>query len=103
MPHHHYAYICTCLASDSYHIILKITLHTCHLITTQDHVHCLKTVLGKIGDQYQAYCTTYKTHAMATCHRGAGHPLDRGLDLGDPVYDNQDRLAALMKEINDLH
>ena len=23
----------------------------------------------------------YKTHAMTTCHRGAGHPLDRGLDI----------------------
>ena len=71
---------------------------------------------------------------MATCHGGAGHPLDRGLDtlpedqehadidnesthsldatvaLGgpeavghpeDPVYDNQDRLTALVREIND--
>ena len=50
-------------------------------------VHCntrlcslLKTVLGKLGDQYQAYCTTYKTHAMTTCHGGPGCPLDRGLD-----------------------
>ena len=41
----------------------------------------LKTVLGKIGDRYQAYCTTYKIHAMATCHRGAGCPLDRGMDI----------------------
>ena len=40
-----------------------------------------KTVLRKIRDKYQAYCTTYKTHAMATCHGGAGHPLDRGIDL----------------------
>ena len=96
----------------------------------------LKTVLEKIGDQYQTYCTTYKMHAMATCHRGTGHPLDRGLDIltedpkhtyidnesthsldatvtlggpeavghpEDPVYGNQDRLTALMREINDLH
>ena len=95
----------------------------------------LKTVLGKIGDQYQAYCTTYKTHTMATHHGGTGHPLDRGLDIltedpehtninndnthsSDaivpvggpeaiehpeyPVYDNQDRLTALTREINDL-
>ena len=41
----------------------------------------LKTVLGKIGDWYQAYCTTYKTHAMATHHGGAGHPLARCLDI----------------------
>ena len=40
-----------------------------------------KTMLGKIGDQYQGYCTTYKTHAMATCHGGAGCPLDRDIDL----------------------
>ena len=41
----------------------------------------LKTVLGKIGDRYQAYCTTYKTHTMATHHGGARHPLDRGINL----------------------
>ena len=41
----------------------------------------LKTVLGKIIDWYQAYCTTYKTHTMATYHGGAGCPLDRGLDI----------------------
>ena len=96
----------------------------------------LKTVLGKIWDQYQAYCTTYKTHAMATHHGGTGHPLDSSLymltedadhadidsesthssdatvALGDPegvghpehpVYNNQDRLMALTREINDLH
>ena len=37
----------------------------------------LKTVLNKLGDSYQAYINTYKTHAMATCHRGTGQPLDR--------------------------
>ena len=40
----------------------------------------LKTVLGKIGDKYQAYCTTYKIHAMATHHGGAGCPLDRSIN-----------------------
>ena len=39
----------------------------------------LKTVFGKIGDTYQAYCHTYKTHAMATCHGGSGQPLDRDI------------------------
>ena len=96
----------------------------------------LKTVLRKIGDQYQACCTTYKTHTMATHHGGTGHPLNGSLDIlaedpeyadinnesthsseatvalggpesvghpEDPAYDNQDRLTALMKEINDLH
>ena len=38
-------------------------------------------MLGKIGDRYQAYCTTYKTHVMATHHGGAGHPVDRDIDL----------------------
>ena len=98
----------------------------CH---TRSH-SLLKTVLGKIGDQYQAYCTTYKTHAMATCHGGAGCPLDRGLDIltedpehtvtyndsthslggpetvghpKDPSYNNQDRVKVLTREINDLH
>ena len=37
----------------------------------------LKTVFNKLGDTYQAYCNTYKTHDMANCHGGAGQPLDR--------------------------
>ena len=41
----------------------------------------LKTVFNKLGDTYQAYCNTYKTHAMATCHGGAGKPLDRNATL----------------------
>ena len=41
----------------------------------------LKAVLGKVGDRYQAYCTTYKMHDMATHHGGAGCPLDRGMDI----------------------
>ena len=32
-------------------------------------------------DKYQAYCPMYKTHAMATCHGGTGHPLDRAINL----------------------
>ena len=38
-------------------------------------------VFGKIGDTYQAFCNTYKTHAMATGHEGSGHPLDRDIDV----------------------
>ena len=41
----------------------------------------LKTILRKIRDKYQAYCTTYKMHAMATHHGGARCPLNRGIDL----------------------
>ena len=37
----------------------------------------LKTVFGKIGDTYQAYCHTYKTHAMAIHHGGSGQHSDR--------------------------
>ena len=52
----------------------------------------IKTVLGKIVDWYQAYCTTYKMHAMATCHWGAGCILNRGLDilLEDPEHTDID-------------
>ena len=38
-----------------------------------------KSVLNKIGDSYQTYINTYKTHPMATHHRGAGQPLERAL------------------------
>ena len=39
------------------------------------------TMLWRIGDKYQVYGTTYKTHAMATHHRGTGCPLDRDINL----------------------
>ena len=32
-------------------------------------------------EKYQAYCPMYKTHAMTTNHRDAGHPLDRDINL----------------------
>ena len=80
MPHHHYAYISSCLVSDFYHITLMIALHMSACYHTRSH-SLLKTVLGKIGDQHQAYCTTYKTHAMATHHGGTGCCLDRGSDI----------------------
>ena len=38
-------------------------------------------MVWKIGDKYQAYCSTYKTHDMAAHHGGGGCPLDRGIDL----------------------
>ena len=40
----------------------------------------LKSVFGKIGDTYQAYCNTYKMHTMATHHGCIGHPLDSDID-----------------------
>ena len=44
----------------------------------------LKTVLNKLGDSYQTYINTYKTHTMATQHGSAGQPLDR-----DPTLQEQ--------------
>ena len=38
-------------------------------------------MLGKIRDKYQVYCTMYKTHVMATHHRGKGYLLDRDINL----------------------
>ena len=36
-----------------------------------------ETVLNKLGDSYQTSVNTYKTHAMAIHHGGAGQPFDR--------------------------
>ena len=51
------------------------------MATALDHIPPLKTVFGKIGDTYQAYYKTFKTHAMATHHGGSGQPLDRDIDV----------------------
>ena len=37
----------------------------------------LKKVLNKIEDSYQTYINTYKTHTMATHHRGTDQPLEK--------------------------
>ena len=89
----------------------------------------LKTVFGKLGDTYQAYCNTYTTHAMATCHGGLGQPLDRDIDITreahettntdientqdfhpvetdhfeDLQHNNPMKLTALTREVDDLH
>ena len=47
----------------------------------------LKTVLNKLGDSYQTYVNTYKTHAMATHHGGAGQPSDRDPNLPEQGTD----------------
>ena len=88
----------------------------------------LKTVFGKLGDTYQAYCNTYKTHAMATHHGGLGQPLDGDTDVtrgphktadtdiedtqdfhpveidhfGDLEHNNPTNLTALTREVDDL-
>ena len=89
----------------------------------------LKTVLGRIGDTYKAYCNTYITHAMATHHGGSGQPLDTVTNITreeQPVVDtdvevqqdfhpkdtaqfevlehyNPTRLTAITRELDDLH
>ena len=81
----------------------------------------LKTVLNKLGDSYQTYINTYKIHAMATCHRGAGQPLDKdttpheqGTDilsdyhhedmdnLRNVEHQNHTTLKALTRDLDDL-
>ena len=54
-----------------------------------NHRSCspLKTVLKKLGDSYQTYVNTYKTHAMATHHGGAGQPLDMDPNLPEQGTD----------------
>ena len=89
----------------------------------------LKTLFGKIGDTYQAYCNTYKPHATATHHGGSGQPLDRDIDvtreaheardtdnedtqdfhpvetdhLDDLEHNNPTRLTAITRELDDLY
>ena len=85
----------------------------------------LKTVFGKIKDTYQAYCHTYKTHAMATHHGSSGQPSDRDItthkstdteiehvqefhhvnpnDLKGSDPNNPARLTLITRELDDLH
>ena len=88
----------------------------------------LITVFGKFGDTYQAYCNTYKTHAMATHHGGSGQPLGGDIDVTrdahktadtdientqdfhpvetdhfeDLQHNNPAKLTALTREVDDL-
>ena len=83
----------------------------------------LKTVLNRLEDTYQAYCNTYKTHAMATYLGGSGQPLDRDAtmtekdadvdiwqdfhhedtdDFENAEQENHTSLAATTRELDDL-
>ena len=62
----------------SYYFYITITLMSAHH-SLRLHI-LLKTVFGKTGYYYQAYCNTYKTHVMATHHGGSGDHLDRDID-----------------------
>ena len=81
-------------------------------------------VLNKLGDAYQAYSNTYKTHTMATHHGGSGQLLDRDanmtrkdIDVDIPQdfhhedkddfenieHENPTSLAAITRDLDDLH
>ena len=96
-------------------------MSACHNLRSHSH---LKTVLNRLGDTYQAYHNTYKTHTMATHLGGSGQPLDRdatttGMDidvdiLQDFQYEDTDdfenveqenhtSLAVITRELDDLH
>ena len=50
----------------------------------------LTTVFAKLGDTYQAYCKTYKTHTMATHHGGVGQPFDRDINVTREAHETTD-------------
>ena len=79
-PHLKYAYHHSCLVSDSttylsqYHLTHVSSLQYNNVFTIQNHARVDRR-------KYHAYCTSYKMHTTATHNRGAGHPLDRGINL----------------------
>ena len=85
------------LSSKWFYHFYHITLHISAPCNTR-MCSPFKTVLGKIGDTYQAYCNTYKMHAMATCHRGTGCPLNSDIDLNredlTPMYIDNDHMHS---------
>ena len=60
----------------------------------------LKKVFGKIGDTFQAYCNTYKTHTMATHHGGSENPLDRDTDM---TRETQTTVDTDVEDTQDFH
>ena len=64
-----------------YPVTFQAINHTISRTTTQHALHCLclvsESLILYFTTTYQAYCKTYKTHAMALYHGGAGQPLDR--------------------------
>ena len=62
-----------------------------------------KTLLNKLGDSYHVYCNIYKTHAMATHHKGTGWPLNRDANLTETeasvnIQDNNDNFEPLEQQ-----
>ena len=64
------ALCCLCLVSEHFIYSLMSARQTVRMHSL------LNKVLNKLGDSYQTYVNTYKTHMMATCHRGTGQPLE---------------------------
>ena len=70
----------------------------------------LKTVIGKIGDTYQAYCNTYRTHTMTTHHGNLGQQLDGDINVtreaheatDTDIEDTQDFLPVETDHFEDL-
>ena len=84
---------CSCLVSESTIFIMLMSAH--HSLKSCSP---LKRVFGKIGDTYQAYCNTYKTHAMATCHGGLGQPLNRDIYVTREAHE-----ATYTEDMQDFH
>ena len=49
----------------------------------------LKKVLNKVEDSYQTYINTYKTHTIATHHRGMGQPTEKNPNPKEHDFDVQ--------------
>ena len=62
---------------------MEIALHMSGRHSKNSGQMCLplKTVLGKIRNRYQTYCTVYKMHTKATHHGGTGCSIDRDANL----------------------
>ena len=119
IPAHH-ALHSLCLVSESTYLLF-LTLMSAHCSLRSCSL--LRTIFGKIGNTYQAYCHTYKIHAMATHHGGSGQPLDRDAtitekdtdvdilhnfhhedtdDFENIEHENHTRLAAITRKLDDL-
>ena len=48
-------------------------------------------VFGEIGNTYQAYCYTYKTHTMAIHHGGLGQPTHRDIPAHETTDTNTEQ------------
>ena len=62
---------CPCLVREHFYIYLLMS--ACHNLRMHSP---LKKVLSKLGDSYQTYLNMYKTHTLATHHRGTGQPSE---------------------------